>query len=76
MPVMDGLTASRLIRKFEQKEGLPATEIIALTGHSSVNTQKDAFASGIDKFLTKPVRLKELNQLLLTKEDAVITQDK
>jgi len=64
MPVMDGLTATRHIRGFEKKEGLPPTEIIALTGHSSADTQNDAFASGIDKFLTKPVRLKELDRLL------------
>ena len=66
MPVMDGLESTRQIRKLERTQQYIPTTIIALTGHASASTQKDAFDSGIDLFLAKPVRLKELAEILTT----------
>ncbi|KAI4850689.1 hypothetical protein E4T45_05393 [Aureobasidium sp. EXF-8846] len=66
MPVMDGFEASRHIRAFERKMGLKPVVIIALTGLGSSEAQHEAFVSGINLFLTKPVRLKELTKLLGT----------
>jgi CheY-like chemotaxis protein len=65
MPVMDGLEATREIRKLErvQPRKRPSM-IIALTGLGSANAQKEAFDSGVNMFLTKPVRLKELKKIL------------
>lgn len=64
MPNMDGLEATRCIRAFERSTRVKATTIIALTGLASASAQQEAFSSGVDLFLTKPVRLKELNKLL------------
>ncbi|KAB5515684.1 histidine kinase G7, partial [Coniochaeta sp. 2T2.1] len=64
MPVMDGLAATREIRKHERSRGQKPCMIIALTGLGSTNTQHDAFSSGIDLFLTKPVRLNHLRSIL------------
>ena len=64
MPVMDGFEATREIRAFEQAHGSKPATIIALTGLGSAEAQHEAFVSGIDMFLTKPVRLKELTRLL------------
>jgi signal transduction histidine kinase/CheY-like chemotaxis protein len=66
MPVMDGFEASRHIRAYERKMGLKPVVIIALTGLGSSEAQHEAFVSGINLFLTKPVRLKELTKLLGT----------
>ncbi|KEY64631.1 hypothetical protein S7711_02835 [Stachybotrys chartarum IBT 7711] len=68
MPVMDGLVASRRIREFERTRDLVPTTIIALTGIASASAQQEAFASGIDLFMTKPVRLKELAEILAKNE--------
>jgi CheY-like chemotaxis protein len=68
MPVMDGLVASRRIREFERTQDLVPTTIIALTGIASASAQQEAFASGIDLFMTKPVRLKELAEILAKNE--------
>lgn len=67
MPVMDGFEATRRIRALETKSSLTRSLIIALTGLASANAQQEAFASGIDLFLTKPVRLKELSKILENK---------
>lgn len=64
MPILDGLEATRRIRAYEHELGLRAAKIMALTGMASAQTQQEAFASGVDIFLTKPVRLKEIAQVL------------
>ncbi|PNY23534.1 Uncharacterized protein TCAP_06522 [Tolypocladium capitatum] len=68
MPVMDGFEATRCIRSFEHEKQLKPTKIFALTGLASIGAQQEALESGIDLFLTKPVRLKELGTILLSKE--------
>lgn len=68
MPIMDGLESTRQIRAFEQAQNLQPATIIALTGMASASARQEAFASGIDLFLTKPVRLKELTSILEKRE--------
>ncbi|KAL0930099.1 Histidine kinase 5-like protein 2 [Colletotrichum truncatum] len=67
MPVMDGFESARRIRALESERGLSRCHIFALTGLASASAQQEAFVSGIDLFLTKPVRLKELNSILENK---------
>lgn len=67
MPVMDGLESTRRIRALETERGLSRCNIFALTGLASADAQQEAFASGVDLFLTKPVRLKELSKILESK---------
>lgn len=63
MPLMDGLESTRKVRTFELSTRLLPSIIVALTGMSSARAQQEAFASGVDIFLTKPVRLKELKKI-------------
>ncbi|VUC28691.1 unnamed protein product [Clonostachys rosea] len=64
MPVMDGFEATRCIRAFEARERLRPVSIIALSGLSSNEAHREAFESGMDLFLTKPVKLVTLKDLL------------
>lgn len=64
MPVMDGMTATRLIRDFEKEKGLRAAHVIALTGLTSASAKLEAWTSGVDDFLTKPVDFKRLEGLV------------
>jgi len=64
MPVMDGFEATRRIRAHERDRGLKPASIFALSGLASASAQQEAFECGIDLFLTKPVRLKELGTIL------------
>ncbi|KAK5995104.1 Hybrid signal transduction histidine kinase A [Cladobotryum mycophilum] len=64
MPVMDGLEATRQIRAYEHTHHLPPAAILALTGLASDSTHQAALESGVDVFLTKPVRLKTLGEVL------------
>ena len=67
MPVMDGITACREIRKFEKQEGIekPA-QIIALTGMGEESDIKEeAKEAGFTKFLSKPIRFQVLREMLV-----------
>ncbi|KAJ0419510.1 hypothetical protein BJY00DRAFT_153744 [Aspergillus carlsbadensis] len=63
MPVMDGLESTREIRLFEKlqrNDPLKPATIIALSGLGSASVRQEAFNSGVDLFLSKPVRFQEL----------------
>lgn len=64
MPVMDGFEATRRIRAYERDNQIKPAIIFALTGLASESAQQEAFGSGVDLFLTKPVKLKELGMIL------------
>ena len=59
MPVMDGYEATSHIREFESTNGRSPIGIIALTGHALKNDRENCLDSGMDDYLTKPVK-KEL----------------
>jgi CheY-like chemotaxis protein len=64
MPVMDGMTSTRLIREHEKTKGMTPCHVIALTGLTSASAKLEAWTSGVDDFLTKPVDFKKLGILM------------
>lgn len=66
MPVMDGVSATKEIRKIERDKGVkPPARIIALTGMGSDIAEKEASDAGFDQFLSKPVKFRDLVKLLV-----------
>ena len=59
MTVMNGLEATSLIREFNQ-----TTPIIALTANAFDSDRENALAAGCNHFMTKPVKKRELMDLL------------
>ena len=55
MPGMDGLEAARRIRAFEAERGTARTPIIALTANAFAEDREACLASGMDRFLVKPL---------------------
>jgi PAS domain S-box-containing protein len=60
MPVMDGLTATRLIRERESGLGLGRTPIFALTANAMPEHARASSESGADGHLTKPISTQAL----------------
>lgn len=76
MPVMDGLEATRQIRQYEKENAVKPALILALTGLTAEEDHEKARESGFDKFLEKPVRLKDLGVILDEWEARNATEEK
>jgi len=64
MPVMDGLTATRKIRAWEQANDRRPTPIIALTASALKGDREQCLAAGCTAFLTKPIKQDVLLQAI------------
>jgi signal transduction histidine kinase/CheY-like chemotaxis protein len=60
MPIMDGVTATKLIREKERLEGRPHTPIICLSAHVMKHQQEEFISSGMDDLLPKPIQKAKL----------------
>ncbi|MHA2875343.1 ATP-binding protein [Vibrio campbellii] len=63
MPVMDGLTATKEIRRWEKEVGSGKTTIIALTASVLEEDIQNCFAAGMDAYLPKPYKSNQLFEL-------------
>jgi two-component system sensor histidine kinase/response regulator len=64
MPEMDGLTATRELRKLEQAHGKPPVPIIAVTANAMKGDREKCMAAGMNDYLSKPFRVAQLSQML------------
>ncbi len=64
MPVMDGLTATALIRNREADLKRPRTPIIALTANAMSHQVEQYVAAGMDGHVAKPIQAAELFEVL------------
>ena len=60
MPVMDGLTAIRLIRERESATGARRTPILALTANAMPEHARASAEAGADGHLSKPIAAAKL----------------
>ncbi|MEI8007137.1 MAG: response regulator [Bacteroidota bacterium] len=67
MPVMDGLTSTREIRKIESEKisgKEKRVKIIAITANAFEDDRNKFFESGMDFYMNKPIEIEELNRIL------------
>lgn len=63
MPTMDGLETTKHIRKTQHNLGTP---IIAVTAHALASEKQHFLDSGMDDFLSKPIKVEDLIELTKT----------
>ena len=61
LPVIDGLAATRAIRKLD---GLAETPIVAVSAHDTSDFQSEALAAGCNSYITKPICFSQLEALI------------
>ncbi len=66
MPVMDGIEATEQIRIYETENGISPVPIIALTAETGDEWKEKALEMGFDGFVTKPVKIKRINDAIQT----------
>ncbi len=55
MPVMDGVTANRLIKEINKHNKRPFTPVIALTAHALSGDKERIMKAGLDAHISKPI---------------------
>ena len=61
LPVIDGLAATRLIRKLPN---CGSTPIIAVSAHDTSDFQSEAIEAGCNSYVTKPIDFNDLEDLI------------
>ena len=64
MPIMNGLEATRYIRKWEKNTG-KRIPIIAMTAYAMKEDRKQCLAAGMDGYLSKPTNPDDLNNVIM-----------
>ena len=65
MPNMDGIEATRAIRRWEEQTGRGRIPVIALTAHAMDGDTARFLSAGMDDHLTKPIRRAELREAVM-----------
>jgi signal transduction histidine kinase/ActR/RegA family two-component response regulator len=69
MPLMDGLEAARRLRAGDAGEGVKDVKIIALTANALIGDEARCLESGMNAYMTKPLKLSTLKQAILRQCD-------
>ena len=69
MPEMDGFSASEIIR--DECRGGHCPKIIAMTANAMKEVKNKCLAAGLDDFISKPIRLEEIQIILLHWGEAI-----
>jgi len=72
MPELDGLGATRAIRKLPT---ISQPRIVAMTANAMQGDREMCIAAGMDDYISKPIRVQELQQALLESRRAALAAD-
>jgi CheY-like chemotaxis protein len=61
LPKLDGLSATRRIRRNKASANIP---IVAVSAHDSPQSRDEALAAGCNEYVTKPIDFEQLNSVV------------
>jgi CheY-like chemotaxis protein len=75
MPICDGYEATASIRQWESDHRKSRVPIVALTAHAASVDRDRCFAAGMDVYLTKPISIERLREVLNSVAASVTIND-
>ncbi|MBT7091675.1 MAG: response regulator, partial [Bacteroidetes bacterium] len=72
MPEMNGLDATREIRKLEKSSNSESIQIIALTANAMQEDKNQCLKAGMNGYISKPFKQEELERVLIINQTKVI----
>ncbi len=63
MPEMNGFEAVRIVREREKSDG-GHVPIVAMTAYAMIKDRENSYAAGMDDHISKPLNVKELDEIL------------
>ena len=75
MPRMDGYTATQHIRQWEQSQQAAPVYICGASAHATTEYRERGLAAGMDHYITKPLRVEDLQRVLSTVAAKVLTNN-
>ncbi len=60
MPVMDGITASKEIKKLAQEGKIAEPTVVAVTAYHGTSIEKECLDAGMKEYMSKPVEIEKL----------------
>ncbi|MEJ0062536.1 MAG: response regulator [Alphaproteobacteria bacterium] len=70
MPEMDGFTATRMIRDYEERHGFSRIPIVGVTAYALAGDRERCLAAGMDDYISKPFRADDLESKIILWHDA------
>ncbi|HIC85810.1 MAG TPA: response regulator, partial [Desulfobacterales bacterium] len=64
MPEMNGLEATRAIRRWEKRKGLPAVPIVAMTAQAMKGDKDTCLKAGMNDYVSKPIKRELVFQMI------------
>jgi CheY-like chemotaxis protein len=64
MPIMNGLEATKILKQEMSDEKVEKIYIFACSAYDDMKTKHSAFEAGVDHYFSKPVKMKELVEIL------------
>lgn len=64
MPELDGYQATTMLRQKEQETGASRLPVIALTANAMVGDKEKCLKSGMDDYMSKPIKVEKLTTML------------
>lgn len=64
MPILNGIEATKILKRLMTEKKIPKIPIVACTAYGSAIEIENCLASGMDDFIIKPVNLSKIKELL------------
>ncbi|TAK73473.1 MAG: response regulator [Gammaproteobacteria bacterium] len=68
IPILNGIEATKQIRKIEKEENRPSSYIVGISINATLEQQNNAYLAGMSDYFSKPFDMEQISQIILDSE--------